>query len=51
MVVRFKLSQRWFAGKGTEITLTHSNLPDEKWRKQHEEGWVQLLATLDDLGP
>jgi len=38
-------------GSGTAITLTHSNLPDEESRGQHEEGWKQILATLDDLRP
>ena len=38
-------------GSGTAITLTHSNLPDDKSRGQHEEGWKQILATLDDLRP
>jgi uncharacterized protein YndB with AHSA1/START domain len=34
---------------GTDLTLTHSGLPDEKSRADHQEGWTQIAATLDDL--
>jgi uncharacterized protein YndB with AHSA1/START domain len=32
----------------TEITLRHSNLPDEAMGKRHEEGWMWMLNALAD---
>ena len=32
-----------FAG-GTELTLIHEHLPDERARSSHEEGWTGFLA-------
>ena len=34
---------------GTDLELTHSGLPDEKSRADHQEGWRQIAASLDDL--
>lgn len=31
---------------GTELTLTHENLPDEAARTSHEDGWIGLLDKL-----
>jgi uncharacterized protein YndB with AHSA1/START domain len=33
--------------EGTELTLTHSGLPDEPTRRSHEEGWSGALAKLE----
>lgn len=32
---------------GTELTLTHSRLPDEATRRSHEEGWSGALDKLE----
>lgn len=32
---------------GTELTLTHSRLPDEETRKSHEHGWTGALDKLE----
>ena len=32
--------------EGTELTLTHSRLPDEPTRQSHEEGWSGALDKL-----
>lgn len=32
--------------EGTELTLTHSRLPDEPTRRSHEEGWSGALDKL-----
>jgi uncharacterized protein YndB with AHSA1/START domain len=32
---------------GTELTLTHEQLPDEETRKSHEAGWNGLLDKLE----
>ena len=32
---------------GTELTLTHSHLPDEPARQSHEEGWSGALDKLE----
>ena len=45
-IVRVELKPQ---GSGTDLTLTHSNLPDEKSRKDHERGWTSIVASLDDL--
>ena len=37
--------QKWFGG-GTELTLTHEQLPDEDARKSHELGWNGFLDKL-----
>lgn len=31
---------------GTELTLTHEQLPDDAARKSHEAGWIGLLDKL-----
>lgn len=33
-------------GTGTELTLIHERLPDEKARQSHEKGWSGLLDKL-----
>lgn len=45
-VVRVELTAK---DSGTDLRLTHSGLPDEESRAQHEEGWKQIAALLDDL--
>ena len=32
--------------EGTELTFTHSRLPDEETRRSHEEGWSGALDKL-----
>jgi uncharacterized protein YndB with AHSA1/START domain len=32
------------AAGGTELTLTHSGLPDDEMGRGHEEGWKQITA-------
>jgi len=29
------------------VTLTHTGLPDEKLKKDHEGGWTELLEWLE----
>jgi hypothetical protein len=36
-------------GSGTDLTLTHSNLPDEKSREGHEQGWTSIVTSLDEV--
>jgi len=59
---RLAMSWRWAGGEapgesrvefnlrpvaeGTELTLTHSGLPDEDTRRSHEEGWTGALDKL-----
>ncbi len=33
---------------GTHLKLTHVRFPNEESRDNHEGGWIQILATLDD---
>ena len=33
-------------GDETEVTLRHSNLPDEAMAERHQEGWMWMLNTL-----
>jgi hypothetical protein len=35
-------------GRGTELRITHSGLPDDE-AENHRQGWESILATLDDL--
>jgi uncharacterized protein YndB with AHSA1/START domain len=35
------------APDGTRVTLTHSGLPDEKLRNDHEAGWTEILEWLE----
>ncbi len=39
-IVRFLLSP---TKSGTKISLKHSGLPDERSRKEHEEGWTEFV--------
>jgi len=36
-------------GDATEIILTHSYLPTEKDRKEHNDGWMGCLAHLETI--
>ncbi len=33
---------------GTEVTLRHSNLPDDEQGRQHKEGWTWYLKALGE---
>ena len=33
-------------GTGTELTLTHAELPDEEARRRHEAGWTSIVEKL-----
>jgi uncharacterized protein YndB with AHSA1/START domain len=60
---RLAMSWRWVGGEdpgeslieidlraiahGTELTFTHSRLPDEETRRSHEEGWKGALDKLE----
>ena len=35
-------------GGGTQLTLTHSGLPDDE-AENHRKGWEEILSTLDEL--
>jgi uncharacterized protein YndB with AHSA1/START domain len=37
-------------GDGTQLTLTHTDLPDEDAYARHSEGWTFFLARLVDIG-
>lgn len=37
-------------GQGTQLTLTHSDLPDPAAYDQHGEGWKHFLGRLVDVG-
>jgi uncharacterized protein YndB with AHSA1/START domain len=42
-LLEFKLRD---VAEGTELTLTHSRLPDEDTRRSHEHGWTGALNKL-----
>ena len=44
-VVRLELDPK---DGGTQVTLTHSGLPDDE-AENHRKGWEEILTTLDDL--
>src|SRR5438045_8969047 len=44
-VVRLELDPK---DGGTQVTLTHSGLPDDE-AENHRKGWEDILTTLDDL--
>jgi uncharacterized protein YndB with AHSA1/START domain len=33
---------------GTEVTLTHVKFPSEESRKNHDDGWNNILVALDN---
>ena len=33
-------------GRNTEVTLRHSNVPDDAMGRQHEEGWNFVLSAI-----
>jgi uncharacterized protein YndB with AHSA1/START domain len=35
-------------GDATEVTLRHSNVPDDAMGRQHEEGWNFVLSAIAD---
>jgi uncharacterized protein YndB with AHSA1/START domain len=35
------------AGKGTLVTLKHSNVPDDDFGRQHGEGWSYVLGAIE----
>jgi uncharacterized protein YndB with AHSA1/START domain len=35
-------------GEQTEVTLTHSGVPDDEMGRGHKEGWTWFLSTLAD---
>jgi uncharacterized protein YndB with AHSA1/START domain len=35
-------------GESTKLTITHSGLPDEKNRADHEGGWTEILGWLEE---
>lgn len=34
---------------GTEVKLVHEFMPNEEMKKNHTEGWTQILANLDKV--
>jgi len=44
-VVRFALTPK---DGGTEVTVTHSGLPEDQ-AGSHRQGWTEILQSLDDL--
>lgn len=42
-IVTFSIEPR---GQGSEVTIHHSGLPDEKERGNHSDGWTSLLEAL-----
>ena len=42
-VVLFELKPQ---GDQTEVTLSHSGVPDDEMGRRHEAGWTRVLATL-----
>src|SRR5205814_824757 len=45
-VVTIELSD---ADGGTEVRLTHEQLPNEQSRNNHEQGWTSLLNKLENF--
>jgi uncharacterized protein YndB with AHSA1/START domain len=43
-IVTFSIEPR---GSGSDVTIRHTGLPDEKERRNHQEGWTRLLAELE----
>ena len=42
-IVTFSIEPR---GQGSDVTIRHTGLPDEKERRGHQEGWTSLLEAL-----
>ncbi len=42
-IVTFSIEPR---GRGCEVTIRHTGLPDDKERRGHEEGWTSLLEAI-----
>jgi uncharacterized protein YndB with AHSA1/START domain len=34
-------------GRGCEVTIRHTGLPDDTERRNHQEGWTGLLAAIE----
>lgn len=34
---------------GTEVKLVHEFMPNEEMKKNHTQGWTQILANLDEV--
>lgn len=45
--VRFEVEPN--AGGGARFVMTHSNLPDEESRNNHNEGWTSSMRKLERL--
>jgi uncharacterized protein YndB with AHSA1/START domain len=46
-IVTFSIEPR--GGRGSEVTIRHTGLPDAKEVRGHTEGWTSLLQELDKL--
>ncbi len=42
-IVTFTIEPR---GRGSEVTIRHTGLPDDKERRNHQEGWTSLLDAI-----
>jgi uncharacterized protein YndB with AHSA1/START domain len=45
-IVTFTIEPR---GRGSEVTIRHTGLPDDNERRNHQEGWTSLLDALARL--
>jgi uncharacterized protein YndB with AHSA1/START domain len=45
-IVTFSVEPR---GRGSEVTIRHTGLPDDKEVRNHKEGWTSLLEEIDKL--
>ena len=43
-IVTFRIEPR---GRGSEVTIHHTGLPDEEERQNHRDGWTGLLEAIE----
>ena len=43
-IVTFSIEPR---GRGSEVRIRHTGLPDERERRNHQDGWTSLLEAIE----
>ena len=46
-IVTFSIEPQRAGGRGSEVTIRHTGLPDEKEVRNHKEGWTSLLEAME----